>query len=754
MHKYEDEKEITGKVSRITFVNSENGFTVLEVDSEKLDFVAVGVMPPLKVGDTATFKGKWVEHKDYGLQLRTSMVELKLPTTKEAIESYLATGAVKGIGPVLAKRLVERFGTETLIILGEEPSKLSSVKGISTKKAQQLANNYKAGRAWQELALLLTPLGVGTSRVQRIYRELGDDAVSLVANNPYLLAIKIDGIGFDTADKLAIKLGFAGDHPERIRAAIMHVLRQTLNQGDTWLPKAEMLAKVNYLLDVKIETIKNHILNDSFFQEYTQLFSTSSEVGICLQANWQMASFVAAKIKSKIKDSPAKLRELQEPQMALGAINSAAASLSINLAAEQITALQMAITQPLSILTGGPGTGKTTIVKVLVYILKESGAKILLAAPTGRAARRLSEASQTEAKTLHRLLQLQPVKEQIDQMNSYKYQEPLEGDFLIVDECSMLDIALFSSLIASIPAGMQVLLIGDNDQLPSIGAGQVLRDLLEQQWIPRTTLVKIFRQEEENLIVVNAHRIREGKNVMLDQSLASSFLLVLQSNEANIAAAVVKLVGDVLPRHYGISSSSEIQVLTSMRRGAASVRELNKALQEIAQGGPDFVAVHRANAYAVGDKVIQTRNNYELTYRIITDGTQGQGIMNGEIGIVTELNLTEKAMTVLFEDERLVEIKGEDYEDIDLAYAITIHKSQGSEYPNVILAIPHGSRSFLTRNLLYTGITRASQRLFLVCSDYTLKLMIQNEIALNRRTLLAGLLCDPPRYHPLATNVE
>lgn len=744
---YQDKEtiEITGTITRITFVNSENGFTVAEVDSKKLDFVAVGVMPPLKVGDSARFTGNWIDHKDYGMQLKVNQIELLLPATEAAIESYLAAGAVSGIGPVLAKRLVRHFGEDTLKIMSEEPEKLAEVKGISTTKAAVLANSFKASRSWQDLALLLTPLGIGTSRIQRIHRQLGTDSVRIVKDNPYYLAAAIDGIGFDTADKLAKKLGFPDDHPARLQAGTLHILRNMLNKGDTWMLKQSLIKGIANLLDLDEESVLSAIQIPAFHSDRIIEFSTPAQEGVCLHSNWIIAESIVKKLSDMLAGSTTLFSHWLDEEIAYTEIASAAASLCIELAPEQTEALRMACGNKFSILTGGPGTGKTTIVKVLVALLQQQDAKILLAAPTGRAARRLTESSGETAITIHRMLKMQPIDEEFGTV-SFQDQEELEGDYLIIDESSMLDVALFARLMSAVPEAMNVLLIGDSDQLPSVGAGQVLRDLLAQARIPRTTLVKIFRQEAENLIVVNAHRIRKGQPLILDQTLDSPFLLVLQENEQNIAKAVTRLVAEILPKHYNLTSESEVQVLAAMRRGVAGVTALNKELQIIKHGGPDFISIHKINAFAVGDKVIQSRNNYDLKYRMISDDSQGQGVMNGERGIVTELNLADKTMFVLFEDERLVKIESENFEDIELAYAITIHKSQGSEYQNVILAIPHSTPAFLTRNLLYTGVTRASRRLFLVCSDYTLKMMIENEIALNRRTLLSGLLPEPKLF--------
>ncbi len=743
MYSQEETVEIRGKISHITFVNSKNGFTVAEVDAEKIDFIAVGIMPPLNIGDEAMFTGNWVDHKDYGLQLKVKEIKINLPTSEAAIKAYLASGAISGIGPVLAGRMVQKFGQDTLKIVANSPQELAQVKGISAKKAQTIAESFRAARSWQDLALLLAPLGVGNARIQKIYRELGDNAVSLIRNNPYRLVGLIEGIAFETADKLAGKLGFLADRPERVQAASFHLLKLMQRKGDIWMPRDDLIYGLSRLLSLKENAIREIWQNEKELFDHLDEFQAADKVLVCLAESWEMASFTREKILRLLAQAgsfdPGKKDLLKRE------IEAVAESLALRLGDEQQMALEMAVRKSFSILTGGPGTGKTTIIKVLVQYLQEQGLKVLLAAPTGRAARRLSEASGLEAKTLHRLLSLTPYDEEAHRL-SFWQQEELEGDFLIVDESSMLDLAVFSSLLAALPLNMGLLLIGDSDQLPSIGAGQILRDLLAQKSIPRTVLKKIYRQEEGDLIVKNAHQIRLGKSLLLEQTIESSFLLLLQENDQEIATAVEKLVTDILPRHYMLNSEDELQVLSATRRGVAGTNALNKSLQIIAQGKADFLALQRHNRFALGDKIIQTRNNYNLPYRQVDDGSQRQGVMNGERGLVTEIDFKEKTLQILFEEERLVEIKDEAFEDIELAYAITIHKSQGSEYENVILAIPNGAPDFLTRNLLYTGVTRASRRLFLVCSRANLKMMLRNERALNRRTLLGGLLNQPPLF--------
>ncbi|NMB28853.1 MAG: AAA family ATPase, partial [Clostridiaceae bacterium] len=419
---------------------------------------------------------------------------------------------------------------------------------------------------------------------------------------------------------------------------------------------------------------------------------------------------------------------------------------------EQIRAIVMALTHPISVLTGGPGTGKTTIVRLLTRILRERGEEILLAAPTGRAARRLAEVCGMSAQTLHRLLSLQVRDDDIPDAAFWLTAEAIDGDTLIVDECSMIDLFLFSHLMSAVRPGMRVLLIGDADQLPSIGPGQVLRDILSAPFLPHTRLTQIYRQEEHKLIVSNAHRILRGEELVLDQSLKSDFIFIDCADEQEMYDGVLKLCQSVLPNHYGTDGIYGVQVLSAIRRGKAGIIELNRALQQLSRGEEFFSIETHGYRLTSGDKVMQTRNHYDLEWTIPRTGIKGKGVVNGEMGIVQSISLSKKSVTILFEDEKLATIEGEDLNDIDLAYATTIHKSQGSEYPVEILVIPTGAPAFLTRNLLYTGVTRAKERLFLLTRRRTLEMMLANNEANERRGMLSHWLCEPVEEKPVCLN--
>lgn len=772
-----------GLVSRLVFRNQDNGYTVLELEGEDESWTLVGIMPHLAPGDRISGQGILTDHPSYGPQIQVASAHKEAPRGRRQIEVYLASGAIKGIGPATARKLVAAFGDQTLEVMRHEPQRLTSIRGISSRKANDFSRQVQEDRGFQDLLLLLLPYGIGPGRIHRIHKTLGVLAADIIRSDPYLLASQVPGIGFLTADKIASELGMAGDHPARLRGALLYFLNDLLfREGHTVQSRPALQQDLARKLQVDEESLGQAIqalLDEGLLVRPAQLaaswqkggspFDDPPAPGQAPAGKWATAvkalvqdsllhqeepslpdlvpdlvslvdvariEWALAQRVKTLAQAPKKEGRFLDMREAAEQIDQMARAEAFKPGEEQYQALMMALTQAFSVLTGGPGTGKTSIVRLLTQILARKGEKVLLAAPTGRAARRLSEVCGMPAQTLHRLLALQVQEDRVPDAAFWLSAEPLECDTLIVDECSMIDLFLFSHLLSAVKPGTRLLLIGDADQLPSIGPGQVLRDMLLSGTTPRVRLTRIFRQEAHKLIVTNAHRILGGQALELDQSMESDFIFIDCPDDQAMHEGVMKLCGRVLPDNYGLDPFHGTQVLSAVRRGRAGVNQLNQSLQLMVQG-EDFAGVQSmGRRYAIGDKVMQTRNNYDLAWKMVQTGREGQGIMNGETGLVSDIDPKGPSVTVLFEEERLALLQGEDLEDLDLAYATTIHKAQGSEYPRVILVIPPGSPAFLSRNLLYTGVTRARERLFVLTRKSTLRMMLKNNEANERAGML------------------
>ncbi|HHX19183.1 MAG TPA: AAA family ATPase [Clostridiaceae bacterium] len=770
--KHNEPVSFSGVVTRVIFRNDENGYSILDIEGQGEEWTVTGVMPHIMAGDMVSGEGLWRDHPTYGPQIAVQQISRDEPRESDRIEKYLASGAVKGIREATARKLVQAFGDDTLTIMRDHPDRVAKIRGIGRAKAENFSKQLKADRAYQDLSLFLLPHGIGPARIHRIYTIFGMAAEMLIRENPFILAERVPGIGFQTADRLASDLGLGGDHPARLKGAVLFAMNQSLfRNGNTVIRENSVASFLSERLKVSEEKVHDamdtllkerkivRVLGDSYRSVKEESAAAST---VCISTREQPLSgeenspegLISLSDVAVIERSLAqRLRFLSsvtppgdrfmDVERAQRAVQQVAQEEGFEPGDEQTRAIVMALTSPLSVLTGGPGTGKTTIVRLLTRILREHGEEISLAAPTGRAARRLAEVCRMSAQTLHRLLSLQVRDEDIPDAAFWLTAEALEGDTLIVDECSMIDLFLFSHLMSAVRPGMRVLLIGDADQLPSIGPGQVLRDILLAPFLPHTRLTQIYRQEEHKLIVSNAHRILRGEKLVLDQSLESDFIFIDCADEQEMYDGVLKLCRDVLPNHYGTDGIYGVQVLSAIRRGKAGIIELNRALQRLSRGEEFFAIDAHGYRLTSGDKVMQTRNHYDLEWMIPRTGIKGQGVVNGEMGIVQSISLSRKSVTILFEDERIATIEGEDLNDIDLAYATTIHKSQGSEYPVEILVIPAGAPAFLTRNLLYTGVTRAKERLFLLTRRRTLEMMLANNEANERRGMLLHWLCDP-----------
>lgn len=706
------------------FRNEENGYTVLVVKAGKSRVSAVGIMPPIAVGEKLRITGDWTEHPVYGRQIKVQSIEIEKPTTLSGIEKYLSSGMIRGIGPATAKLLIRAFGEETLDVLYSQPEKLLDVPGIGQKRAQMIQESYAEQAQQREAMVFLQSYGVTPALAVKIYKRYGENVRQVITRNPYRLVEDVEGIGFKTADRIAASLGIEQSNEYRLSAGVKYTLSEaTAGAGHCYLPRPELALAARRLLgsdaDSIDRTIDSLILSHDISAQILPCDSGEEVVAIYLPSTYRAESEVARRLREMIDAMPDSMASDLTAQ-----IDELERIEGLAFHTQQRQAIETAVTHGMTVITGGPGTGKTTIIKCIIKLLSVHG-DVALAAPTGRAAKRMSEACGMEAKTLHRLLEYGG--EEGDFARSED--NPLEIDTLIIDEMSMVDIFLMRSLLRALVPGTRLIMVGDADQLPSVGAGNVLRDILDSGVIPSVRLTEIFRQDEKSMIVYNAHRINRGESPRLNAK-GSDFFFERAVSPSDAAKRIVTLCSARLPGFLNLDPVRQMQVLSPTKKGECGVWMLNQLLQ--AEFNPPASGKHERvrgdTTFREGDKVMQTRNNYQLKWK--KDGAigieDGQGVFNGDIGFVTFIDPQEHVMEVQFDDERTATYEGGDVDDLELAYCISVHKSQGSEFPVVIMPAVGGPPMLLTRNLFYTAVTRARRMVMIVGRENAIEQMIAN----------------------------
>lgn len=742
--------KLEGYVEHIIYRNTENGYSVLNLVSDGEETTVVGTFHYISEGELLELEGEYTEHPLYGQQFHMERFEVKVPQDALAMERYLGSGAIKGIGAALAARIVRRFGAKTFEIMEREPERLAEIKGISERKAREIAEQMEEKRELRQAMVFLQEYGISVNLAVKVYERYGQEIYRMIKENPYRLAEDIAGVGFRTADEIAKKVGIREDSDFRIRSGLLYTLLGASSEGHTCLPEELLLRKAAELLRVPAEAVERHlndlsmdrklvrkIFSDAEGRERTFVYSSAAYYAELSTA------VMLSRLNLTLETSDTEIDTL---------LHRVSRQSKIELDERQKEAVSEAVKHGVLILTGGPGTGKTTTINAMIRYFEAEGLEILLAAPTGRAAKRMTEATGCQARTIHRMLELSGGPESAGGRASFMKNEddPLEADVIIIDEMSMVDLYLMQALLKAVVPGTRLILVGDVNQLPSVGPGSVLQDLIRSEVFPVVRLTKIFRQAAESDIIVNAHKINRGERIVLDNKSRDFFFL--QRQDPNVILRVVlALVQEKLPRYVN-AQPSDIQVLTPMRKGALGVENLNRVLQRYlnpaapdkpelpfghgSAGGED--GENQKGVLRTGDKVMQIRNNYQLEwevrnrYGIAVD--RGLGVFNGDMGIVRGINSFAEEVTVEFDEGRMVSYPYKQLDELELAYAVTVHKSQGSEYPAVVIPLLAGPRPLMNRNLLYTAVTRARSCVTLVGSAGTFQAMVDNGTEQKRYT--------------------
>ena len=732
---------LEGIVEYIRFANEQNGYTVMDFSCNDELLTVVGNFPGINEGESLKITGCFSNHKEYGEQFTAQDYEYITPADKESILKYLASGMFSGVGPVTAQRIVDKFGEDTIRVIEQEHHKLTDIKGLNKNKADIIHETYIENNAYGQVMFQLQKFGIGNELASKIYKAYDKNSISIIEKDIYKIARDINGVGFKKIDEIAKKTGVAQDSSGRIQAGILYLLSQSIQNGHVYLPKDILSRETDRLLEIEIspENFSENLLklaidakikieNDSdIYQSHIYRYEAgiAEKLKILIASNDDYGSF------SEITDFDKRIKQFQSAE-------------GVTLAENQINAVSLALANNISVITGGPGTGKTTIIKCIIKIFKDEGYEAIIAAPTGRAAKRITEATGYEASTIHRLLELQYVGNESEDKNEYKFlrnaDNPLDADIIIIDEASMLDINITYSLLEAMKKGSRLILCGDVDQLPSVGAGKILKDIIQSGKIKTVKLTEIYRQEAQSHIIMNAHKINVGEMPYVNGS-NSDFFMIYGDDQNTIAKTVADLCSDRLPDKYGFNVLKDIQVLSPARKGICGVENLNVLLQERLnpQSSLKNERQIRNCIFREGDKIMQIKNNYNIRWEKSYDAQEeGEGLYNGDTGSIISLNNEFRYMDVEYDDNKIVRYDFNQLEEIEHAFAVTVHKSQGSEFPAVVIPVFYGPPMLLTRNLIYTAITRARKLVVLVGNKKCLYDMISNTTETKRYTGLGG----------------
>lgn len=730
-----DVEKVTGYVEHIVFRNEENGYTVFHLENEDGEVTCVGNLNFITEGEMLELEGEYVNHSVYGNQLKVSAYRVKEPEDLVSIERYLGSGAIKGIGQTMASRIVKKFREDTFRIIEEEPERLAEIKGISERKAMEIASQMEEKKDMRKSMIYLQKYGISTKLAAKIYQRYGMKVHQILEENPYRLADDIEGVGFRTADEIAARIGIHTDSDYRIRSGLFYILQQAVAEGHIYLPEELLLRRAKVLLGIEIEDIEKYIM-DLCMERKTVMKEKDGKV-IVYPAHYYYMELNTAKMLNDLDIDCQMPEDMMEKRL-----RAVEEKEKIELDPLQHKAVIESIKHGLLILTGGPGTGKTTTINTMIQFFESEGLSILLAAPTGRAAKRMTEATGYEAQTIHRLLEVNGNPEEESTGGFLRNREnPLEADVIIIDEMSMVDLNLMHALLSAVVQGTRLILVGDVDQLPSVGPGSVLKDIISSERFHVVTLTKIFRQAGESDIIMNAHKINAGEPVELNKK-SRDFFFVKCDEADTIIGGIIALIQRKLPQ-YVQAHPNEIQVMTPTRKGLLGVERMNVILQKYLNPADEKKTEREINGrlFREGDKVMQIKNNYQLEWEICTRFAltvdKGMGVFNGDMGVISEINEYKETVEVEYDEGRKVKYGFDMVDELELAYAITVHKSQGSEYPAVILPLLPGPKLLYNRNLLYTAVTRAKKCLTIIGSDTTFQEMIRNKSEQERYTSLA-----------------